>query len=100
MLVTQGDGPGALGSYRKGLEIREALVARDPANTGWQTDLAVSCANLGTLENTLTPETRRDNLLRGRQILIALESEGRLLPSQNWIGWFDAQLSKLPADDS
>ena len=32
-LVAQGDGPGALAAYRAGLAIREALAARDPANT-------------------------------------------------------------------
>ena len=44
VLVAQGDGPGALVAYRRGLAIREALAARDPANTQWQTDVAVSCA--------------------------------------------------------
>jgi hypothetical protein len=31
VLVAQGDGPGALTAYHKGLVIREALAARDPA---------------------------------------------------------------------
>jgi hypothetical protein len=42
VLVAQGDGPGALAAYRKGLDIAEALAARDPANTEWQRDLSVS----------------------------------------------------------
>jgi hypothetical protein len=42
VLVPQGDGPGALAAYRTGLTIREALAARDPANTEWQRDLSVS----------------------------------------------------------
>ena len=39
VLLAQGDGPGALADYRKGLAIAEALAARDPANTQWQRDL-------------------------------------------------------------
>ena len=47
MLVAQGDGPGALAAYRKSLAIREALAARDPANTQWQRDLSVSHDRIG-----------------------------------------------------
>ena len=32
----QGDLPSALSSYSKGLEIREKLAARDPANRQWR----------------------------------------------------------------
>ena len=98
VLVAQGDGPGALAAYRKGLEIVEALAARDLGNAKWQTDLALSCAKLGKLEGALTLEARRDYLERGRQILVALESEGRLMPAQNLIAWFDAQLAALSHD--
>ena len=47
VLVAQGDGPGALAAYRKGLAIGEALAARDPANTEWQRDLSVSHERIG-----------------------------------------------------
>ncbi len=47
VLVAQGDGPGALASYRKGLAIREGLAARDPANTEWQRDRSVSHDQIG-----------------------------------------------------
>ena len=47
VLVAQGDGPGALAAYRKGLAIAEALAARDPANTEWQRDLSVSHDRIG-----------------------------------------------------
>jgi tetratricopeptide (TPR) repeat protein/energy-coupling factor transporter ATP-binding protein EcfA2 len=46
-LLDQGDGPGALAAYRKGLAIAEALAARDPANTQWQRDLSVSHNKIG-----------------------------------------------------
>ena len=48
--LAQGDGPGALVAYRKGLAIAEALATRDPANTQWQRDLSVSIDRIG---NTL-----------------------------------------------
>jgi len=47
VLVSQGDGPGALLAYRKGLEIAEALAERDPANTEGQRDLSVSHDGIG-----------------------------------------------------
>jgi hypothetical protein len=50
VLVAEGDGPRALAAYRRGLAIAEALAARDPAKTQWQTDVAVSCAKLGVLD--------------------------------------------------
>jgi tetratricopeptide (TPR) repeat protein len=96
VLVARGDGPGALGAYRKGLEIREALAARDPANAQWQTDVVVLCAKLGTLDYGQSMRARRNHLLRGREILLNLKSAGRLAANQDWIGWFDEQLAKLP----
>src|SRR5207248_1166046 len=47
VLVAQGEAPGALAAYRKGLAISEALAARDPANTEWQRDLSVSYNSIG-----------------------------------------------------
>jgi hypothetical protein len=76
------------------------LAARDPANTQWQTDLVVSCANLGMLDTELTASKRGDYLLRGRGILCELKSQGRLLPNQDWTDWFDSQLAELPTSDS
>ncbi|HEV7473105.1 MAG TPA: DUF4062 domain-containing protein [Pyrinomonadaceae bacterium] len=95
-LVAQGDGPGALAAYRKGLAIREALAEHDRANTLWQTDVAVSYSKLGRLVHGQDEDVRRDYLLRGREILARLKEEGRLLPNQDWIEWFDTELAKLP----
>ena len=95
VLVAQGDGPGALAAYRKGLGIREALAARDPANAQWQTDLAVSCGKLGTLEHAQSVEVRRSYLIRGRSILVKLKEQGRLLPNKDWTAWFDSELGSL-----
>ncbi len=49
MLLAQGDGPGALAAYRNSLPIAEALAARDPANTQWQSDLSVSYRKIGNV---------------------------------------------------
>jgi hypothetical protein len=47
VLVSQGDGPGALAAFQAGLTIREDLAKRDPANTQWQRDLSVSHERMG-----------------------------------------------------
>jgi len=101
VLGVRGDGPGALAAYRQSLEIREALAARDPANTQWQTDVAVSCAKLGTLETeAITYSKRKDYLLRGSRILSELKSRGQLMPNQDWTDWFDARIAELLSNDS
>lgn len=94
VLVAQGDGPGALAAYRKGLAIRDALAARDPANVQWQIDVAVSCAKFGM--HTDLPEPERKNYLwRGLEIQQELNASNRLAPNQNWIGWFEDQLKEF-----
>ncbi|MDF0668461.1 MAG: hypothetical protein P0119_20625 [Nitrospira sp.] len=94
VLVAQGDGPGALTAYRKGLAIGEALAARDPANTQWQNDVAVSCAKLGTHAG-ITADERRSYLQRGLKIQQNLKTSGRLAPNQDWIGWFTERLNEI-----
>jgi hypothetical protein len=78
----------------------EALARRDPANTEWQTDVAVLCAKLGTLVHAQHTDMRCDYLLHGRGILVELKAAGHLLPNQDWIEWFDSQLSQMPPDRS
>lgn len=75
--------------------MREGLAARDPANTEWQRDLAVSCAKLGTLEQGQNVEVRRGYLQRGQGILDRLKREGRLQQDNNMLQWFTDQLSDL-----
>jgi hypothetical protein len=91
-----GDLSAARQSCGRGAALAEALAARDPVNTGWQRDVAVSCSKLGTLEHPQTVATRRNYLLRGRAILAGLKDAGRLHPNQDWIAWFDRQLAQLP----
>lgn len=47
--VAQGSLPEALKAYRDSLAIRERLAQADPGNAGWQRDLSVSYAKIGTL---------------------------------------------------
>jgi tetratricopeptide (TPR) repeat protein len=95
VLVAQGDGPGALAAYQEGLAIAEALARRDPANTQWQVDVAVSCWKMGSLDSLLSINDRRKYLQRGRQILLKLKDAGRLHANQDWIGKFDQALDAL-----
>jgi hypothetical protein len=45
----QGDLSSAISSYKQGLEIRQKLAARDPANTQWKTDLVISLWKLASV---------------------------------------------------
>jgi tetratricopeptide (TPR) repeat protein len=95
VLVAQGDGPGALAAYQASLAIREGLAKRDPANTGWQVDVAVSCSNLGSLDSLLSIQERQEYLSRGLNLLTTLKQAGRLHANQDWTGWFDNALRSL-----
>ncbi|HNF63933.1 MAG TPA: tetratricopeptide repeat protein, partial [Rhodocyclaceae bacterium] len=98
VLVAQGDGPAALKAYRKSLTIAETLARRDSGNAQWQVDLAVSYGMLGTT-SALPVAERRAFLLRGREIQQRLKAAGRLVPAQDQIATFNAELAKLPAAD-
>jgi hypothetical protein len=93
--LSQGDGPGALAAFQAALAIAEGLAKRDPANTEWQVDVAISCSRLGSLNPLLPIYTRKEYLLRGRAILLALKQSGRLLPNQDSTPWFDRALASL-----
>jgi tetratricopeptide (TPR) repeat protein len=95
VLVAQGDGPDALAAYQAGLTIAESLAKRDPANTGWQVDLAVSCAKLGSLDSLVSAQQRKEYLSRGLKLLSALKQAGRLHANQDWSAWFDNALGSL-----
>jgi hypothetical protein len=99
VLVAQGEEPRALVAYRRGLAIAEALAAHDPTNTQWLVDVAFSCAKLGSLGREHPTDLRRAYLMRGREILIALKTKGRLLPRLDWITWFDARMVQLSEED-
>jgi len=52
-----GDAKGALPFYRKGLDLREKLVAEFPENSGYQVELAASFSRLGQLLQGLNDQT-------------------------------------------
>jgi hypothetical protein len=95
VLVAQGDGPGALAAYQAGLAIAEGLAKRDPANTRWQVDIAVSCGKLGSLDSFLSIQERQEYLSRGLNLLTRLKQAGKLHANQDWRGWFDNALRSL-----
>ena len=73
-LVAQGDGPGALEEYRKGLGIAEGLAARDTSNADWQRDLIVSLVRMSEVTGDKAFVTRALDLA------LALQRRGALSP--------------------
>ena len=95
----QGDLPSALSSYSKGLEIREKLAARDPANRQWKTDLVLSLWRVASvLEQQGAPQKREAglNYQRALELLRALAVENRLTAEQKtWISQLEARLKAI-----
>ena len=77
MLVLAGRADDARAEYRKSLDIYEKLVAADPDNALWQTDLVVALVRLA-----LTGDEPRPRLERALEIMRRLEREGKLAASQ------------------
>ena len=96
MQSARGDLPSALSSYSKGLEIREKLAERDPANRQWKTDLVLSLWRVASvLEQQGAPQKREAgvNYQRALEILRPLAIENRLTAEQKtWISRLEARL--------
>ena len=88
-----------LSSYQQGLEIRQKLAARDPANAQWKTDLVISLWKLASiLERQGTPQKREAgvNYQRALEILRPLAAENRLKAEQKtWISQLEARLKAI-----
>ncbi len=68
----------ALREFARGLQMRERLAQRNPANAGAQGEVAESCAAMGELYALLKETGRaREWLTRARNTLTQLESAGR-----------------------
>jgi hypothetical protein len=95
----QGDLTSALSSYKQGLDIRQKLAARDPANAQWKTDLVISLWKLAsTLEQQGAPQKREAgvNYQRALEILRALAAENRLTTEQKtWISQLESRLKAI-----
>ncbi|MBK9027193.1 MAG: hypothetical protein IPN98_04755 [Propionivibrio sp.] len=77
----------------------ETLAARDPDNTQWLIDIAMSCAKLG--KHTEVPKNeRRTYLQRGLDILKTLQDKGRLLHNQDMTKGFEEALQALSEERS
>ena len=95
----QGDLNSAFSSYKQGLDIRQKLAARDPANAQWKTDLVISLVKLASmLEQQGTPRKREAgiNYHRALEILQPLAAENRLTAEQKtWISLLEARLKVI-----
>jgi tetratricopeptide (TPR) repeat protein len=100
----QGDLPSAISSYKQGLEIRQKLAARDPANTQWKTDLVISLWKLASvLEQQGAPQKGKAgvNYERALEILRRLAAENRLTADQKtWISQLEARVKAITGEDT
>ena len=89
----------SLSSYKQGLEIREKLAARDPANAQWKTDLVISLSKLASIleqQGTLQKRAAGVNYQRALEILRPLAVENRLTAEQKtWISQLEARLKAI-----
>jgi tetratricopeptide (TPR) repeat protein len=69
ILKAQGDGAGALKSYRDSLAIREKLSASDPGNARWRRDLSLSYIKVGDI---LVAQGDRDGALKAYRDSLAI----------------------------
>ncbi len=90
-----GDGPATLAAFQAILTLAEALPKRDPANTQWQVDVAMSCSKEASADQLLPVFTRRAYLQRGREILVALKYAGRQHSNQDLTAWFEEQIQRM-----
>ncbi len=88
-------GPGALSAHLAQLAIRESLAKRDPENTQWQVDVAISCAKLGSIDSLISMQYRKEYLCRGPELLLGLKQAGRFHANQDWMRWLDNALCSL-----
>ena len=83
--------PGGLKETEEGIG-GQGLEKRDPANTQWQVDVAVSRAKLGRLDSLVTMQQRKEYLYRDLELLSALKKAGRLHANQDWSSWIENAL--------
>jgi tetratricopeptide (TPR) repeat protein len=89
----------ALTSYQSALAIHKRLIARDPANTEWQTDLVVSLYKIATVLEKQSPPQKKGaatNYERILDILRPLVAANRLAANQqDWIADVEKRLEAL-----
>jgi len=97
VLVAQGTLPEALKSYRDSLAIRDRLGKIDPGNAGWQRDLAISFAKVGSvLLRQQHPDEARPALVAGREIIVGLMKRLPGYPQlKQDLAWFDGTIAGM-----
>ena len=99
MLQAQGDLTGALKSYRDSLAIADKLAKQDPANVGWQGDLAWVYWRTGSAWAEVEPKSKneaRAMVEKGRDILRQLKERTGLTANQRgWLDSIEADLRKM-----
>jgi hypothetical protein len=91
--LRSGDAEGALKAYEESLAIRQKLVAADPGNAQWQTDLVVSYVRIA--QATKNEVRRKAALEDALRIVKTLDTKGLLSADQKeWRGALEAQLAK------
>jgi tetratricopeptide (TPR) repeat protein len=92
VLKNLGRREGALDAYRKDLDIREQLAAKDQDNAVWQSDLVIILRSLA-----LAGDDPRARLTRAIEIVKRLEERGKLTESQkDWRAALEDSLASLP----
>jgi hypothetical protein len=96
VLKEQGNLPEALKAYRDSLILFERLAKADPANAGWQADLAASHGKLGKLYVRMDDKAEARRMFEHGRAIVApfAEKSGHQL----WIGYlrsFDKELAAL-----
>jgi hypothetical protein len=86
-------------SYRDDLAIAEKLAKQDPANAGWQGDLAWVDWRIGSVWAKVDPKSKneaRAMVEKGRDILRQLkERSGLTANQQEWLDSIEADLQKM-----
>ena len=79
------------------MAIRRKLTVADPGNSEWQVDFAMSSWKIGRMKGDLLGGTeRRAILVRGLNVLEALEKQGRLAPRlAGWLSMFREAITDL-----
>lgn len=95
--VAQNDLAGALATYRGSFDIAERLAKSDPANAGWQADLAALHGSLGqVLVKMDRREEARDMFAKGRAIVAPLAQRSPDLSLwRQYQDGFDRELAAL-----
>jgi eukaryotic-like serine/threonine-protein kinase len=96
VLDAQGNLPAALASVRTTLAASDRLAKADPANAGWQRDLAMSHSRVATVLAAWGERGKALEILQAGRAMIARLTEpspDNAMLSKN-LAWFDAKIAE------